>query len=114
VPSDAKPGTYTVLVKPKSDYYDTKSTTFTVVSTTTTASSGGWSVEPKAPPALKSAVNRFLGLLMFIGWAVVIGGVVAAAIMHVIGKEAPQILGRVIVAAFIMAFGVTIIWWITS
>ncbi len=119
VPGNAPPGTWTVKVV---DYYTGRvkaQNTFTVTAPTTTHRSGSGNglptnISPQAPPALANAVNRILGLLMYIGWAVVLGGIIFAAIMHLVGKEAPQFLGKVIVAALILAFGFTILWWITG
>jgi len=112
VPSYAPPGTYTVEVDSK--YYDDKSTTFTVVRSS--GGSGGSNALPdeEVPEPVKNFFNRLLTLVMYIAWSVVIIAGVAAGIMFLLGKEAPQFLGRVLVAAFILSVIITVIWWLAG
>ena len=113
VPSYYPPGTYTIKVD--SQYFNDVTTVLTIRSSTTTTGSFNFSnIQPQAPDPVKNFFNRLLGLAMFIGWAMVVGGFIAAGVMWLLGKEAPQFLGKLLVALFLMSFGFTIAWWLTS
>ena len=115
VPSYAPEGTYTVKIDSKN--YEDKTASFTVVASSGGSSSGSTGnalPNEDVPEPVKNFFSRLLTLVMYIAWSVVIIAGVAAGIMFLLGKEAPQFLGRVIVAAFILSVIITVIWWLAG
>jgi len=70
-------------------------------------------ITPEAPPEVKGVAARILGLAMFIAWVVFFGSMIYVGVKYMGGdKEAPQHLRRVLIGGAILAFGLSIAYWL--